>query len=154
MCVAVASVQSIINIPVFSTLFSSGGSSTSQVLNNDKPYIKSIEVDFKEHDLKYKLDFVKEINFNKYFNNYTSIIVRFTNVKTSEIVYSGIIPKGDLGKIGYPCFDYDITGGSAQYKIEILCTSLHPEELIYDSYIIKDETTFYLIYTHGELINV
>ena len=157
----VASVQNAVYIPVFSDYFSSPAV-IETVVESDKPYITSIKVEITEFEdgpshIKKKGIYIRKINVNENFSNFINVIVTLTNISTDETLYSGPKTREDLNNfdvLGCIAFDWTVSEGSASFKLNIYCSSLNPENIDYESSITREDGTYYLIYTHKELIKV
>lgn len=142
LCACVASIQTGIYIPVFSEIFSP----TPKVTNT---YISTLtfnyltDATYRYLDIKITPD--KTLDFN---GVYVELYNLTLDTKYSE--YS-ILYKSNIDT-SWARIPFKLTDPVYNYEIRLYCSTDHPEKIEYSSSFVKDEITYYLIYTYDKTV--
>ena len=118
------------------------------VKTQDFKYITDVEIKYNTSKTYRYIMF--QAKANEYFDNYESICYVFTNITTNEKLYSKV-PKIYLAE-SYASFEFLLTAPIEQYELKIYCETNSPQDINYSHSFVSDEITYYLIYTHQDVI--
>ena len=151
LCAAVATLQLGLYIPVFSEIFK-----PPQNMAQSRIYITSVSTT-QSFDASYK--YLKiSIKLDPSFNDFNAIYFQLYNTTTNTILPDYSIQDKEHVRepdiYGYPLIGIAKETPPADYQLRLFCSTDNPENFEYTDTLVKDEITYYLFYTHVELINI
>ncbi len=116
-------------------------------------YVKGIVVNTNVKDKNYRYLDVKALPSDS-FSEFDSFYFELYNVSTHTLDphFYAIIPKANLSD-NFARFAVKLGESACDYELRIYCSTSHPEKLGHPYSFVKDDTTYYLIYTHECVIN-
>jgi len=116
-------------------------------------YVKEVVIDTSIKDKTYKYLDVKAQPSDE-FSDFTSFYFELYNKSTHTLNpdYYSLIPQENLTSSSAR-FAIKLTEPEYDYELRIYCSTSHPEKLNYSDSLVKDEITYYLIYTHESVIH-
>lgn len=144
-CVAVATIQTSIYIPLFSDLFSNPVSASEPAVV-EKPYVSKIEfANFADDEFGPNRYLKYRAVFDESFSNFEKIYYDVKNLTDNTEIEGPFVEKSGIDS--YALWTIPKTTPKKDYQIRVWCANPDPSKLKYTETKTKDEYQLYLIYT-------
>lgn len=156
LCVAAATIQTGIYIPVFSDIFSPQIEETKNVVPEEDKSAPLVSVTIHPIHTAYNYYRLEEkyldisVNPDKDFNDYSFIRVAITDSNGS--LESSLFNKDTIEIVNKARFTRLVSDPEENFELKIYCMTEHPEELKLTETKVFEDGLYYLVYTHNTLI--